>query len=242
MEIPEVIGANIRMFRKLHGLSQEELAAKIFKSKSVFSKYELGQASVDVVTLCKIADALDIDPSLLLRTPFSKSSTESVKRYGLFTASIVYLIMYIKPGGYWKGLISLQEAGDKVNATMYIQIPNYSDYTKCRAVYTGTLSCFPTNAYLYMHHQTDTSDIFDIYTTFSKGSPNVCSGLAMQIAYLTGAPTVGKILLSNRPFLENDELLPYLTAGKDDLAVFKRSSLFAAHPFVREQALFNKQD
>ena len=42
MDIAYAVGKQIRIYRKLSGLSQEDLAAKIFKSKSIISKYELG--------------------------------------------------------------------------------------------------------------------------------------------------------------------------------------------------------
>lgn len=41
-------------------MSLEELAAKIYKSKASLSKYELGQTTIDILTLSELASALDV--------------------------------------------------------------------------------------------------------------------------------------------------------------------------------------
>ena len=60
-ELTRHIGQRIRLYRKSNGLTLEELAARIHKSKSSVSKYESGDIAVDVETLVEIANALGID-------------------------------------------------------------------------------------------------------------------------------------------------------------------------------------
>lgn len=49
-------------------MSLEELASKVYKSKASISKYELGQTSMDVLTLSEIAAALGVALFQLLET------------------------------------------------------------------------------------------------------------------------------------------------------------------------------
>lgn len=62
------IGAKIAYFRTLVGISQKELAAKINTTQSTISKVESGNYNdnLSIVMLTEIADALEVDLSLLL--------------------------------------------------------------------------------------------------------------------------------------------------------------------------------
>lgn len=60
------VGNRIHLYRKNIGMSMEELALKIHKSKASVSKYESGQIAVDVETLFHIAQALHVAPHHLL--------------------------------------------------------------------------------------------------------------------------------------------------------------------------------
>lgn len=62
------LGAKISYYRTLVGLTQEELAQKINFTRSTVTKIECGNynGSLDVVHLIEIAEALDIDLTLLL--------------------------------------------------------------------------------------------------------------------------------------------------------------------------------
>lgn len=54
------IGSNIKKYRKLKGLTQEELANKIMMSKVAIQKYETGKREPRNLTVSDIAKALDI--------------------------------------------------------------------------------------------------------------------------------------------------------------------------------------
>lgn len=54
------LGANIRRFRKMCGMTQKQLASLIHKSLACVSKYEQGDISMDVYTLQQIACQLGV--------------------------------------------------------------------------------------------------------------------------------------------------------------------------------------
>ncbi len=77
------IGAKIAYFRTLVGISQRELAAKINTTQSTISKVESGNYNdnLSIVMLTEIADALEVDLSLLLEfTGYEKAMWD--KRIG----------------------------------------------------------------------------------------------------------------------------------------------------------------
>ncbi len=63
--IEQIIGNNIRKYRKLHNLNIEELAEKISISHQNLSNIELGKNFLKSKTLEKICEELDITPAQL---------------------------------------------------------------------------------------------------------------------------------------------------------------------------------
>lgn len=55
------IGKNIRSLREEKGLTQDQLAEKLFVTRQTVSNYETGRSRPDVEMLIKIADTLDVD-------------------------------------------------------------------------------------------------------------------------------------------------------------------------------------
>ncbi len=61
-------GKKISLFRKMKGLGQKELAAKLNISKTAYSNLETGEADISLTRLTEIALLLDITYSDLLPT------------------------------------------------------------------------------------------------------------------------------------------------------------------------------
>ena len=64
------LNSNIKNFRKFKGMTQEELANKIGKSKNVISNWERGDNSPDVDSIEKICKALNVTPNQLFGWEF----------------------------------------------------------------------------------------------------------------------------------------------------------------------------
>ena len=64
-QISQHIGSRIRSFRRAHGMTLQQLADKIHKSRASVSKYETGEITVDIETLFEIAQVLETELSLL---------------------------------------------------------------------------------------------------------------------------------------------------------------------------------
>ena len=62
----QLLGVNVRRYRKLKGMSQERLALDAGMERSYVSDLERGQRNPSVRALGRLAEALDVEPRALL--------------------------------------------------------------------------------------------------------------------------------------------------------------------------------
>lgn len=66
MDVVQLLGVNVRRFRKLKGMSQEQLALEAGMERSYVSDLERGTRNPSVRALGRLAKALGIQPHELL--------------------------------------------------------------------------------------------------------------------------------------------------------------------------------
>ena len=66
MDVVQLLGENVRRYRKLKGMTQEQLAAEAGMERSYVSDLERGTRNPSVAALGRLAEALDILPFQLL--------------------------------------------------------------------------------------------------------------------------------------------------------------------------------
>jgi transcriptional regulator with XRE-family HTH domain len=71
MNVVQLLGGNVRHYRKLKGMTQEQLALEAGMERSYVSDLERGQRNPSVRALGRLAKALRVQPSLLLAEPSS---------------------------------------------------------------------------------------------------------------------------------------------------------------------------
>jgi transcriptional regulator with XRE-family HTH domain len=67
MDVVQLLGANVRRYRKLRGMSQERLALDAGMERSYVSDLERGTRNPSVRALGRLADALSVEPYTLLK-------------------------------------------------------------------------------------------------------------------------------------------------------------------------------
>jgi len=67
--IIDAVAANIRRARHASGVTQEELADRSGLSSRYVGSIERGSVVISIITLVRLAEALDVDPCELLRLP-----------------------------------------------------------------------------------------------------------------------------------------------------------------------------
>ncbi len=98
-KVNQHIGGRIRMYRKTRGMTLQQLADLIHKSRASVSKYENGEITLDVETLFEIAQALMVSPSQLmdLRPPVQGSAEKQLNQSAtspFFQARRLYFYFY----------------------------------------------------------------------------------------------------------------------------------------------------
>ena len=98
-KLNEHIGAHIRSYRKMKGLTLQQLADIIHKSRATVSKYENGEITLDVVTLYEIAEALEVTLNQLADYhPREEETAPAVLEYDsespFFQADRLYFYFY----------------------------------------------------------------------------------------------------------------------------------------------------
>lgn len=75
MDVVQLLGRNVRHYRKLRGFTQEQLALEVEMERSYVSDLERGTRNPSVRALGRLAQALGTEPHVLL-TPVSKVSPD----------------------------------------------------------------------------------------------------------------------------------------------------------------------
>lgn len=95
------IGRNIREQRMKKGLSQGELAEKLYVTRQTISNYETGKSNPDVEILASMAEALDIDIQILIYGETKKRDMKQIRTAAASLAVIVLLyVIFQKIAGY----------------------------------------------------------------------------------------------------------------------------------------------
>jgi transcriptional regulator with XRE-family HTH domain len=66
MDVVQLLGRNVRRYRKLKGMTQEQLGLEAGMERSYVSDLERGERNPSVRALGRLADALSVEPMVLL--------------------------------------------------------------------------------------------------------------------------------------------------------------------------------
>lgn len=138
-------GARIRRERKNKGMTLQQLADQIHKSRASVSKYERGEVALDVETLAEIARALEISPGALLDLP--PKPEPAIQPPSSFTGMSPFfqarqLYFYFYDGRYQRlkdGIIHIRETEDELGsyeAALSISTVSPSGRS-CQVYYSG---------------------------------------------------------------------------------------------------------
>lgn len=128
-KISKYVGRCIKNYRKIQGLTLQQLADKIHKSRATMSKYENGEIVLDIETLYNISDALNIELNKLIGDSHTKkpelfSMQNFINKSPFFKANKLYIYFY--DGRYKRlknGVIDIHQKIDENNvyeATLFI--------------------------------------------------------------------------------------------------------------------------
>lgn len=224
------VGENIKKIRLARGLSLEDVASRIYKSKSTVSKYERGSIAIDIATLEDIAEVLDVHPAQLLMTPSQE------KRVPLTQLSLDEVYMFSYDGKEKRIIKSVIERyqtdeSNRFSIHLYYDVQSKNELGDCVSFYQD----FSTKY-----------DVLENYTLENSRHPieqiwlSCISGLSqnrIQVGFLAGLlnatmlPAVRKVVLSPS-IISDEELLERLVFTKKDLQTIRKLNFFIIDEFI----------
>lgn len=88
------IGKNIRAIRERRGMTQDDLAGRLYVSRQTISNYELGRSKPDIEILIRLAEILDTDLSVLIYGEADSAQRRNrIRRFWLVAAGCGILLL-----------------------------------------------------------------------------------------------------------------------------------------------------
>lgn len=219
----EETGARIRTYRQALGMSLQQFADKLHKSKATVSKYENGLISIDLETLYEIADVLNT-PLFKLICP--SENKEAVNIRGQLQ-SRQYLYSYARKGSQLTKSVLDHYFTEKacLDVTFFYDIPSFEQLNRCRGLYEGTMTkSGPILNYQFVNRGNSTEHTF-LCCLESLDNNGYNMGLLSSISYTTMTPNAIKVILSPHRLPEDDHLKSLLLFDKDDIQRLKKDNM-----------------
>jgi transcriptional regulator with XRE-family HTH domain len=174
----------------------------IHKSKSTLSKYENGNISIDIATLCDLAMTLDVEINQLVnyRCRPPAQSKFSLNPFGTHNELYVYYYDGRKKSVVLSLLtLSFNDMRNVFESEFYMDIPSFDDHEKCQFYYVGEMNAFDLVTYISMVNQANSMERMN-FCVLNQFHYNALKwGYMFGISYRPITPFALKFLLSETP-------------------------------------------
>lgn len=218
--ITEHVGDRIRRGRKGKGLTIDEFAKMINKSKATVSKYESGSITIDVETLLDIADALDMDLKSLIDYHSPNIRPKPLPANSFFNQPRLFVYLYDgRVKGIVRSLLELHSSDDGtvVEAQLFMGLDESFNKARVQHIFEGTMTAYDTITHLNLVNQVNTTEMLYlcILNPMHANTPavGILSGIASSPFF---APIAMKIIVSKRQLREDSTLHSLLELNKED--------------------------
>lgn len=221
-ELAALVGKRLRTFRKMRGLSVDQLAKRIGRSNATVYKYESGGIDMDLATLGQIAAALNLEPSFFFDIPnYSSAVTKHVKApIAFFDSGHFYTYYYDgRVKKIVRSLLAFHRTHENIGyaASFYMNLKEFNQPENSRYIYRGTLTSHETVSFFIMENITLPIEIMTIEVIHPFQTSQTTWGVFLGLSDQPLAPMTTKMLFSKVP-LSNKELEAYpLALTKNEL-------------------------
>lgn len=230
-QINEEIGLKMRTFRKKKGLTINDLALILCKSKATVSKYERGEITIDIETLYEIAAALSVDiDQLLVSTKKEPISKQKMHNPAFFTG-VSQFYSYLFDGRANKLIrcvFDIVTTGTTNKVYMYMNFDDYTHYQNCENTYFGTIEHYDALTNIFMRNQDTYMEQVTVSILASFLDSSTKWGLFFGISSRPMMPIAVKMLFSRTILKEDDALIAELKISKEDIRLLKHYNMFSA--------------
>lgn len=227
-EFYEILGNNIRTFRRLQKITQQTLADKLHKSLACISKYEKGTVAIDLLTVYEIARALNVSHEMLLpdeeRSELSRRDSFHILPPFFQHSPIFFYVLRSSSKSVSANALEIRR--DTLQATMYVDIKDFADYKNCRYILFGDTICNESNIRFYCNNPLLCGDFMflgcrTMYLISDDRVEGCCTTLSSSYQF-----RYSRAIFSKTLFKDPDELVPALMMSKEDVNTAKKSGLF----------------
>lgn len=232
--IAKEIGLKIKLLRKQKGLTLQDLANAICKSKATVSKYETGQIMLDIATLYDIADVLAVSVDQLLCHRAVPETMPLHTNVPHFFKNQNRFYMYLFDGrnnSVMRSVINVLHIinGDmqRYKTEMFMNVPDLRTYQICENTYTGTMTHYDALTNLTFQNCNTPMEQYSINILASFLDAPAKWGLAFGISTRPLMPIAAKILLTKKPQQETAAFIHQLHVSKEDIRLLKLYNMFS---------------
>ena len=224
--IGKEIGKKIRDFRKMRGLTLEQLAGHVGKTASALSKCENGAVTLDVDSLYALAQALDVQVEQLLCAPPERPEKLPPGEAPAFFSGRSRFYGYLYDGRAG-ALIRcafdvLAEIGKgRRRIAMYMNFADYERYQQSENSYWGFIEHYDAVTNIALVNQDLPMERASLQVLASYLNSETKWALFNGFSTRPMMPIAAKMLLSPRPLTENADLLRSLKISKEDISLLR---------------------
>ena len=214
---------NIRTYRQALGMSLQEFADKLHKSKATVSKYENGLISIDLETLFEISTVLQVSLHKLIAPDDDPVRSEAPGQFH----SRQFLYSYARKGSKLTKSILDHYYGStgSLDVTFFYDVPAFDQPAECRGLYEGAMCKEgPILNYQFVNRRNSTEHTF-LCCLESLSNHGYNMGLLSSISYTTMTPNAIKVILSPVQLIENEELKELLLFDREDIQRLRRDNM-----------------
>lgn len=224
--ITKEVGKKIRTFRKSKGMTIQQLADLIHKSKATVAKYENGDIAIEIETLYEIAVALNIHVEQLLYIPpqNSDSLSNSIPSTFFQNSSRFYSYFYDGRSNHLvKCVMDILARTDAASykAMLYMNVKDYEEYQNCENTYYGYIEHYDVLTSIILKNQATPVEQITINILASFLDSDRKWGLMSGVSFRPFMPIALKMLFSKKPLEENQALIHELKISKEDIRLMK---------------------
>lgn len=229
--VAKKVGEQIRLIRRSRGMSMEELAQAIYKTRSAISKYENGQISVDITTLYDIANALQVSIYDLLHRNTPAVDPHYYDGVPAFFRNVSRLYMYFFDGRVNRAQCTVIDIFPMANSSaadvlMYMNIKSLERYRECESSYHGTLTHYEAFSAILLQNDDMPMDQYQIGIPRPYMDDDLKWVLTYGVSCRPLMPSAAKRLLSKKPLTMDKHLISELMISKEDIRLMKHYNMF----------------
>lgn len=226
------IGKKIRNFRKSKGMTIQQLADLVHKSKATVSKYENGDIAIEIETLYEIAAALNIHVEQLLYIPPENNPIISNSIPSAFFQNSSRFYSYFYDGRSNRLVKCVMDIITRTNtssykAMLYMNVKDYDLYQDCENTYLGYIEHYDVLTSIVLKNQATPVEQITINILASFLDSDKKWGLMSGVSFRPFMPIALKMLFSKKPLEENQDLINELKISKEDIRLMKMYNMMS---------------